>query len=88
MEGVELIFEDSALKALAKQAMERGTGARGLRAILEHLMVDIMFDIPSRGDVKTCVITGDVVMGKAEPRLKLKKPAKAKKTLCISNFEK
>jgi ATP-dependent Clp protease ATP-binding subunit ClpX len=80
MEGVELIFEDDALRALAKQAVERGTGARGLRAILEHLMVDIMYDIPSRGDVESCIITGDVVRGGAPPLLKLRAVEKARKS--------
>lgn len=80
MEGVDLVFEDSALKALARQALKRGTGARGLRAILEHLMVDIMFDIPSRKDVEMCTITADVVNGTCEPLLKLKRKNKARKS--------
>ncbi len=77
MEGVDLVFTDDALHALAKRAIERGTGARGLRAILEHLMVDIMYDLPSRDDVECCTITGDVVDGRAAPLLSLR----AKKTL-------
>ncbi|MDT8391774.1 MAG: ATP-dependent Clp protease ATP-binding subunit ClpX [Lentisphaeria bacterium] len=80
MEGVTLTFDDSALKALARQALKRGTGARGLRAILEHLMVNIMFDIPSRKDVDTCTITADVVNGNSEPLLTLRRKPKAKKS--------
>jgi len=80
MEGVDLIFENSALHALARRAIERGTGARGLRAILEHLMVDIMYEIPSRRDIESCTITADVVTGKAAPMLKLKAKQKARKS--------
>jgi ATP-dependent Clp protease ATP-binding subunit ClpX len=73
MDGVKLRFTDGALKALAKQAKERGTGARGLRSIIEHVMVDIMFDVPSRDDISECLITRDVILGKAKPTLKLHK---------------
>ena len=61
MDGVELSFDEEALKAVAKKAIERKTGARGLRAILEDVMLDIMFDIPSRDDVGYCRITKDVI---------------------------
>ena len=61
MDNVELKFEDDAIQMIAKQAAERKTGARGLRAILENIMLDIMFDIPSRNDVRTCTITKDTV---------------------------
>ena len=73
MDGVKLRFTDGALKALAKQAKERGTGARGLRSIIEHVMVDIMFETPSRDDIRECLITRDVIVGKASPTLKLHK---------------
>jgi len=62
LENVKLSFTDSALRAIAKLAMERKTGARGLRAILENIMLDIMYDIPSRNDVKECLISEDVVL--------------------------
>jgi ATP-dependent Clp protease ATP-binding subunit ClpX len=73
MDGVKLRFTDGALKALAKQAKERGTGARGLRSIIEHVMVDIMFEVPSRDDISECLITRDVIIGKSSPTLKLHK---------------
>ena len=63
MEGVELSFSDSALREMARIALQKGTGARGLRAILEHLMLDIMYDIPLRSDVKNVHITGEMVLG-------------------------
>jgi ATP-dependent Clp protease ATP-binding subunit ClpX len=70
MENVELTFTDGALKALAQKAIKRGTGARGLRSILETIMLDIMFDIPSREDISACIIHEDVVTGKGEAKLK------------------
>ena len=73
MENVDLKFDDSALKALANKALDRGTGARGLRAILESIMLDIMYEIPSRDDVASCVITADVVNGTGKPEIKKKK---------------
>jgi ATP-dependent Clp protease ATP-binding subunit ClpX len=69
MDGVELVFDDDALRAVAKKAIERKTGARGLRAILEDVMLDIMFDIPSRDDVSTCRITVDVIEKVCPPLL-------------------
>lgn len=62
LEKVKLSFTDSALRAIARLAMERKTGARGLRAILENIMLDIMYDIPSRNDVKECLISEEVVL--------------------------
>ncbi|MDR0840731.1 MAG: ATP-dependent Clp protease ATP-binding subunit ClpX [Christensenellaceae bacterium] len=67
LDGVDLTFERDALVAVAKKAMERKTGARGLRAILEDVMLGIMFDIPSRTDVKSCKITRDVIEKKSPP---------------------
>lgn len=72
MDGVELDFEIEALKAVAQKAIERKTGARGLRAILEDVMLDIMFDIPSRTDIERCVISKDVIDKKEAPTLLLK----------------
>ncbi|MDP5225654.1 MULTISPECIES: ATP-dependent Clp protease ATP-binding subunit ClpX [Arthrobacter] len=69
LDGVELEFEQEALEAIADQALERGTGARGLRAILEEVLLPIMFDLPSREDVATVVVTKDVVTDKAAPTL-------------------
>ncbi len=69
MDGVELVFDEDAIRAVAKKAIERKTGARGLRAILEDVMLDIMFDIPSREDVTTCRITADVIEKVCPPLL-------------------
>ncbi len=67
MDGVELVFTRDALKALAAAALKRGTGARALRAILENLMRDLMFDLPSRGDVGRVTINRAVVEGQRPP---------------------
>lgn len=69
LDGVELEFDDEALDAIADLALERGTGARGLRAILEEVLQPVMFELPSREDIATVVITADVVGKKAEPTL-------------------
>jgi len=73
LENVNLRFTDSALRAVAKLAADRKSGARGLRAILENTMLDIMYDIPSRQDVRECVINEDVVLNKAQPILLFEK---------------
>jgi len=69
IDGVELVFDEPALEAIADQALERGTGARGLRAILEEVLLPVMFDLPSREDVASVVITEDVVLRGAEPTM-------------------
>jgi len=69
MDGVELIFKPDALKALADMATKRGTGARGLRSIMEEIMLEVMYEIPMRQDVKKCVITKDVVQSRITPLL-------------------
>lgn len=61
MDGVELEFEEDSLRALATMAIKRKTGARGLRAIIEHLMLDVMYEIPMRNDVSHCTITREMV---------------------------
>ncbi len=82
MDGVQLEFEEDALKEIAKLAIERKTGARGLRAILESIMLDVMYEVPSRGDVKKCVITKDTVKSSKVPMLILgEKDAKQQKAL-------
>src|ERR671930_181516 len=68
-DGVELEFSDDALEAVADQAILRGTGARGLRAILEEVLLDVQYDLPSRTDVRRCVITADVVLSGVNPTL-------------------
>jgi ATP-dependent Clp protease ATP-binding subunit ClpX len=69
MEGVNLRFTDSALVAIAKKAVSRKSGARGLRAIIENCMMDIMYEIPSIDDVKECVISEEVALNKEAPIL-------------------
>ena len=68
LEDVELQFTDDALKQVAADAMERNVGARGLRIILEELMLDLMYNIPSQQDIKECVITEDAVLNRSQPR--------------------
>jgi ATP-dependent Clp protease ATP-binding subunit ClpX len=68
-DGVKLDFNDEALDAIAEEAMKRGTGARGLRAIMEEVLLGVMYEIPSRKDVSTCVITKEAVMTKVAPTL-------------------
>ncbi len=74
MEDVELVFEPDALEAIADQATERKTGARGLRSILENIMRDTMFEIPSQDDVRQVIITRETVLEKAEPEVVLGDP--------------
>jgi ATP-dependent Clp protease ATP-binding subunit ClpX len=82
MDGVQLEFEEDALAEIAKMAIERKTGARGLRAILEAIMLDVMYDIPSRCDIKKCVITKDTVKSSKVPMLILgEKDQKQQKAL-------
>ena len=70
MEKVKLKFTEDTLTAIAQKAITQGTGARGLRAILEDAMLDIMYDLPSQSStVKECVITKDVTKGKGTPIL-------------------
>ena len=71
LDGVELEFEKEALTAIVEKAIERNTGARGLRSIIEDIMRDIMFDIPSNMRIEKCIITKDTVEKKAPPILEL-----------------
>src|SRR5216684_2053845 len=69
MDGVELVFTDEPLRAIAKEAMARNTGARGLRTIIEDIMMDIMYEIPSRPDVRRCVVAEDAALRRTAPVL-------------------
>ena len=81
MDGVDLEIEEEALNLIAKKAIERKTGARGLRGILEETMLDIMYEIPSREDIEKCIITKETVENKVEPTLVLSdKKSSSKKT--------
>ena len=78
MDGVELHFDEAALKAVAQKAIDRKTGARGLRAILEEAMMDVMYDIPSRSDVASCTITKETIERIQPPLLKLREEKRLK----------
>lgn len=69
MDEVELIFEEDAVKTIASLAMKRKTGARGLRSIIEGVMMDIMYRIPSDDTIATCIITKGAVLGESEPKI-------------------
>ncbi|MDQ0270015.1 ATP-dependent protease ATP-binding subunit ClpX [Cytobacillus purgationiresistens] len=71
LDDVELEFEEDALTEIAKKAIERKTGARGLRSIIEGIMLDVMFDLPSRDDIKKCIITQETVIENGMPKLLL-----------------
>jgi ATP-dependent Clp protease ATP-binding subunit ClpX len=71
LDNVKLTFEDDALVEIAKLAIERKTGARGLRSIIESLMLDVMYELPSREDIIECVITKETVTDSSSPKLVL-----------------
>jgi ATP-dependent Clp protease ATP-binding subunit ClpX len=69
MEGVELVFAPDSLRAVARTTAKRETGARGLRAVLERSMLQIMYDLPSRGPVRRCIVSAETILQGAEPEL-------------------
>ncbi|MGE7622809.1 ATP-dependent protease ATP-binding subunit ClpX [Viridibacillus sp. NPDC096237] len=71
LDDVELEFNQDALLEIAKEAIERKTGARGLRSIIENIMLDVMFELPSRDDISKCIITKETITEKARPKLLL-----------------
>lgn len=73
IDGVELVFEPEALHEIARLAISRGTGARGLRSIIEDVLLDTMFDLPGRKDVQRCVVTEAAVRKEAEPLVEMRK---------------
>ena len=79
MDGVELIIEPDALVAIADLAMERGTGARGLRSILENVLLEPMFDVPGRSDVVKCVVTAESVRDKITPTYEMRKATRTRR---------
>ena len=86
MDGAELEFDDEAIDAIAEKAIKRNTGARGLRTIVEEIMQDIMYDIPSDPTIKTVTITKECVTDNAEPKVvreekKVKKAVHSQKTV-------
>jgi ATP-dependent Clp protease ATP-binding subunit ClpX len=79
MDGARLVFEEQALREVVRITQKRGTGARGLRSVMENAMLDIMYQLPSKTDVRECIITKEVIAKKAEPRYVIKR-YRAKKT--------
>lgn len=79
LDGVELEFEQEALNAIVEKAIERNTGARGLRSIIEDIMRDIMFDIPTNPKIEKCIITKDTVEKKSGPELVINEKKEAKR---------
>jgi ATP-dependent Clp protease ATP-binding subunit ClpX len=69
LDGVTLEFSQDALKAVSEEALKRNTGARGLRSILEEVMLDVMYDIPSREDIAKCTVTGETIKKKEPPHI-------------------
>lgn len=80
IDGVELEFEEDALRAIAKEATERKTGARGLRAIIEKVVMDMMYEIPSNDYVEKCVVTKEMVTDGAQPVITYSETPRTKKT--------
>nr|MBA3654516.1 ATP-dependent Clp protease ATP-binding subunit ClpX [Actinomycetota bacterium] len=80
LDNVELEFNDDALEAIAEQALLRGTGARGLRAILEEVLLEVMYDLPSRSDIGKCLIDRSVVLDRVNPTLVPKSESPEKET--------
>jgi ATP-dependent Clp protease ATP-binding subunit ClpX len=79
MDNVELEFTEDALEAIAEQAIHRGTGARGLRAIMEEVLLPVMYDIPSRDDVAKVVVTKETVKDNVLPTIVPRKPARTER---------
>ena len=78
LEGIGLTFDPGALREIARQTFRRGTGARGLRAVLERIMRDLMFELPSRTDVREVVVTPESASGRVPPLLVLRPEAQRK----------
>ncbi len=79
MDGTELVIDDEALEAIADLALERGTGARGLRSILEAVLLDAMYDLPGRDDVARCVVTAAAVRGDEAPTYEARRTSRARR---------
>ena len=79
MDGVELVIEEEALVAIADLALERGTGARGLRSILEQVLLEPMYDVPGRSDVVRCVVNAEAVRTNTAPLYELRKTTRTRR---------
>jgi len=75
LDDVELVFHEDALRAIARKALQRGTGARGLKSIIEQVLLNSMFEVPSRPDIKRCVITEQSILDGVEPLMLTEEPA-------------
>ncbi len=80
LDDVQLEFEAGALDAIAELALKRGTGARGLRAIMEHVLLGVMYDIPGREDVEKVVVTAECINSDAQPKLVLRSGDSSKRS--------
>ena len=78
MEDVELVFEDAALSAIARIAKNRETGARGLRSVMEETMLNLMYDIPSRDNVRKVTITEECILKNVEPEMVIQRDRRAR----------
>ena len=80
LDGVHLEFNAEALDSIAELALKRGTGARGLRAIMEHVLLTVMYDIPGRDDVEKVIVTADCIENDAQPKIVLRSAESAKRS--------
>ena len=80
LDKVDLVFTPEALEETAEQALNQKTGARGLRTIVEEVLLDIMYDIPSRNDIKSCVVTEKVILKQEGPSWNRRRCRRARKT--------
>jgi len=87
LDEVELLFDDSAIEAIAKKAMERKTGARALRAILEDFMLDIMYEIPKDDNIGRVTITGNYIEGKGAPIIEMRSTPVKSKSETVDNAD-
>ncbi len=87
-DGVALEFEEDALQAVAQQAIKRQTGARGLRAILEQSMLEVMYELPAKTDVKKCIVTKNVILKGERPVLMLSDGTEAARPVAVVAAEK
>ncbi len=79
IDGVELDFDDASLEAIAKKAIDKNTGARGLRSIMENIMLDVMYEVPDLDDVEKCIVTEESIIKSLKPTLKKRKGEKTAK---------
>ena len=83
MDGASLEFTNDAIEKIAQEALERNTGARGLRAIIEEIMLDVMFDTPSNDDIEKCIVTNETVEKNCSPQLIINESKKSNKKLPV-----